>query len=122
MRSAATLGFLLALSAQATAASPKIIAVNVDGVVHPVTAEIVASAIAQAKQENAALVLVRLSTPGGLMDAMEKTIQEILASPVPVATYVTPSGGRAASAGSSCWKPAMSLRWRPARAPAPRTR
>jgi membrane-bound serine protease (ClpP class) len=90
---------LLALSAQAAPAAPKIIAVNVDGVVHPITAEIVAGAIAQAKQQNASLLLVRLNTPGGLMDAMEKTIQELLASPVPVVTYVSPSGGRAASAG-----------------------
>ena len=99
MRGAATLGILLAFSAQAASAAPKIIAVNVDGVVHPITAEIVAGAIAQAKQQNASLVLVRLNTPGGLMDAMEKTIQEMLASSVPVVTYVTPSGGRAASAG-----------------------
>jgi len=90
---------LLAFSAQAASAVPKIIAVNVDGVVHPITAEIVAGAIAQAKQQNASLLLVRLNTPGGLMDAMEKTIQEMLASPVPVVAYVTPSGGRAASAG-----------------------
>jgi membrane-bound serine protease (ClpP class) len=67
--------------------------------VHPVTAEIVASAIARAKQENAALLIVRLNTPGGLMDAMRETIQEIVSSPIPVATYVEPSGGRAASAG-----------------------
>jgi membrane-bound serine protease (ClpP class) len=73
--------------------------VDVDGVVHPITAEIVAGAIARAKQENASLVLVRLNTPGGLMDATETTIEEMLASPVPVVTYVTPSGGRAASAG-----------------------
>jgi len=99
LRSAATLGFVLALTTQAASAAPKIIAVNVDGVVHPITAEIVAGAIAQAKQENASLLLVRLNTPGGLMDAMEKTIQELLASPIPVATYVAPSGGRAASAG-----------------------
>jgi membrane-bound serine protease (ClpP class) len=99
LRSAATLAIWLALTAHAAFAAAKIVAVDVDGVVHPVTAEIVASAIAQAKQENATLLLVRLNTPGGLMDAMDKTIQEILASPVPVITYVTPSGGRAASAG-----------------------
>jgi membrane-bound serine protease (ClpP class) len=90
---------VLALTAQAASAAPKVIAVDIDGVVHPITAEIVAGAIAQAKQQNASLLLVRLNTPGGLMDAMDKTIEEILASPVPVATYVTPSGGRAASAG-----------------------
>ena len=99
MRGGATLGILLALTAQVAFATPKIIAVDVNGVVHPITTEIIASAIARAKQENASLVLVRLNTPGGLMDAMEKTIEEMLASPVPVVTYVTPSGGRAASAG-----------------------
>jgi len=99
LRGVATLGIALALMAQAASAAPKIVAVDVNGVVHPITVEIVAAAIAQAKQQNASLVLVRLNTPGGLMDAMEKTIQEMLASPVPVVTYVTPSGGRAASAG-----------------------
>ena len=99
LRGGATLGILLALSAQAVSTAPKAIAVDVDGVVHPITTEIVAGAIAQAKQQNAVLLLVRLNTPGGLMDAMEQTIQELLASPVPVVTYVTPSGGRAASAG-----------------------
>src|SRR3954447_20192939 len=68
--------------------------------VHPVTAEIVGGAITQAKKENASLVLIRINTPGGLMDAMRATIEKIVASPVPVVTYVAPSGGRAASAGS----------------------
>jgi membrane-bound serine protease (ClpP class) len=89
----------LALAAQAAGASPKIVAVDVDGMVHPITAEIVGGAIAQAKNENASLVLVRINTPGGLMDAMRATIEKIVASPVPVVTYVAPSGGRAASAG-----------------------
>jgi membrane-bound serine protease (ClpP class) len=86
----------LALRAQA---APRVIAVDVDGIVHPVTVEIVTHAIDRASHDNAALVLIRLNTPGGLMDAMRESIQKIVASPVPVVTYVTPSGGRAASAG-----------------------
>src|ERR1051326_5463095 len=67
--------------------------------VHPITADIVGGALSQAKNENASLVLIRLNTPGGLMDAMRETISKIVSSPVPVVTYVAPSGGRAASAG-----------------------
>jgi membrane-bound serine protease (ClpP class) len=85
--------------APAFAASPKVVAVDVSGVVHPITADIVAGAIQQARREGATLLVVRLNTPGGLMDAMRETIEEIAASPVPVATYVAPSGARAASAG-----------------------
>jgi len=92
------LALTLAFAAPALSAS-KVVAVDVDGVIHPVTTEIVAGAIAQAKQEHASLVLVRLNTPGGLMDAMRETIRKIVSSPVPVVTYVAPSGSRAASAG-----------------------
>ena len=89
----------LALLAQAAPAASKVIAVDVDGMIHPITTEIVGGALAQAKEQNASLVLIRLNTPGGLMDAMRQTIARIVASPVPVVTYVAPSGGRAASAG-----------------------
>jgi membrane-bound serine protease (ClpP class) len=95
----ATVPLALALLAQSLSAAPKVIAVNVDGMVHPITADIVGGAINQAKNENASLVLVRLNTPGGLMDAMRETIAKMIASPVPVVAYVAPSGGRAASAG-----------------------
>ncbi|HJT87800.1 MAG TPA: nodulation protein NfeD [Bryobacteraceae bacterium] len=88
-----------ALLAQAAQPAPKVVAVDVDGMIHPVTTEIVNSALEQARRENAAVVIVRLNTPGGLMDAMRETIEKIVASPVRVITYVTPSGGRAASAG-----------------------
>jgi membrane-bound serine protease (ClpP class) len=73
--------------------------VDVDSIVHPVTVEIVSRASEQAERQHYDLVLIRLNTPGGLMDAMRETIQKIVASPVPVVTYVAPSGGRAASAG-----------------------
>src|SRR5438552_1885019 len=79
--------------------SPKVVAVNVNGIIHPVTVEIVSRAIDQAKRENADAILLRINTPGGLMEAMRETVEKIVASPVPVITYVTPSGGRAASAG-----------------------
>jgi membrane-bound serine protease (ClpP class) len=89
----------MCLAAPAGAAPSPVLAVDVDGVVHPVTVEIISRALDQAREQNAALVLVRLNTPGGLMDAMRQTMEKIIASPVPVVTYVTPSGGRAASAG-----------------------
>jgi membrane-bound serine protease (ClpP class) len=88
-----------ALMAQAVSAAPRVIAVDVDGMVHPITAEIVAGAIAQARAQQASLVLVRLNTPGGLMEAMRAAIGKIIASPVPVVTFVGPGGARAASAG-----------------------
>ncbi len=90
---------LLLFAAFLAPAAPKVIAVNLDGVVHPITVEIVGHAIEQAGRENAAAVLLRLNTPGGLLDATRKINSKIVASPVPVIAYVTPSGGRAASAG-----------------------
>jgi membrane-bound serine protease (ClpP class) len=81
------------------AAAPKAIVVDVGAMVHPITTEIVKSAIERARAERAAVLVVRLNTPGGLMDAMRETIEAMLSSPVPVVTYVAPSGGRAASAG-----------------------
>jgi len=80
-------------------AAGRVLAVDVDSIVHPVTVEIVGRALDQAVREHDDLVLIRLNTPGGLMDAMRETIQKIVASPVSVVTYVAPSGGRAASAG-----------------------
>ncbi|HTM51558.1 MAG TPA: nodulation protein NfeD [Bryobacteraceae bacterium] len=80
-------------------AQPKVVAVDVDGIIHPVTVEILSRAMEQAQKEKADAVLIRLNTPGGLMDAMRQAIEKIVASPIPVITYVTPSGGRAASAG-----------------------
>ena len=98
MRNSATFGLALALWTQSLFAAPKTIAVDIDGIVHPITTEIIAGAIARAKAEGAVALIVRLNTPGGLMDAMRDTIAQIVRSPIPVITYI-PSGARAASAG-----------------------
>lgn len=90
---------VLGLLACFAAAQEKVIALPIDGVIHPVTAEIVKDAIAQAQSEHAEILLLELNTPGGMLDATREMIQELTASPVPVITYVTPSGARAASAG-----------------------
>jgi len=89
----------LALFAGTAAAASKIVAVDLDGMIHPITVEIVEGAIERAKAEHAEALIVRLNTPGGLMEAMRDCISKIVSSPVPVITYVAPSGGRAASAG-----------------------
>jgi membrane-bound serine protease (ClpP class) len=89
----------LALLARAAFAAPQAVAVNIDGVVHPITVEIVSRALEQAQRENAAFLLIRLNTPGGLMEATRQLTEKIIAAPMPVVAYVTPSGGRAASAG-----------------------
>ena len=99
MRKIALTTIGLALAVRVASAAPKAIEVDVDGMVHPVTTEIVSSALDRARQEGAVVVIVRLNTPGGLMDAMRETIEKMVAAPVPVVTYVAPSGGRAASAG-----------------------
>ncbi len=90
---------LAALVASAISAAPKVIAVDIDGVIHPITVDLLAHALDQAASQNAAAVLLRINTPGGLLDATRQMNEKIVASRVPVIAYVTPSGGRAASAG-----------------------
>jgi membrane-bound serine protease (ClpP class) len=90
---------LAALAATGLFAAPKVIAVDIDGVIHPITVDLLAHALDQAASQNADAVLLRLNTPGGLLDATRQMNEKIVASRVPVIAYVTPSGGRAASAG-----------------------
>lgn len=66
----------------------------------PATSSFFLKGLKRAEETNARLLILELDTPGGLDTAMREMIQAILASPVPVAIYVSPSGARAASAGT----------------------
>ena len=70
-----------------------------DGVINPVAAEFISTAIAVATQKQAQVLVIKLDTPGGLDTSMRLIIKEINASEVPIVVYVAPPGGRAASAG-----------------------
>jgi len=72
---------------------------SLDGEVEPVLATYIDEGLAEAARRNASLVLITMDTPGGLSDSMKDIIQHVLASPVPVAVYVGPTGARGASAG-----------------------
>ena len=65
----------------------------------PVLQEYLVNGIQGAARDHASLILITINTPGGLDDSMRSIIQAILQSPVPVVTFVTPTGSRAASAG-----------------------
>lgn len=83
----------------AVSLSARVVEVDISGIVHPVTVRVVSSAIAQAEREHADALLIRLSTPGGFMDATRDIIEQIFHSSVPVIVWTGPSGARAASAG-----------------------
>ncbi len=89
---------LLCLSPAAMAGT--VVVAEIDGAISPPTAAYFQRALEQAGQAQAELLVLRLNTPGGLDASMRQMIRDILASPVPVAVYVSPSGARAASAGT----------------------
>src|ERR1700751_827407 len=90
----------LALPGTPAAAAERAIVLEINGAIGPPIADYIARELKAASSSDARLVILRMNTPGGLDTSMRQIVSAILASPVPVATYVAPNGARAASAGT----------------------
>jgi len=100
------LAFFIALlaigsaSAMVSATPQSIRVLKVDGTIVPITGDYIERGISQAEDENAAVCIIELDTPGGLLDTTERIVQKIMNASVPVVVYVSPKGAWAASAGT----------------------
>jgi membrane-bound serine protease (ClpP class) len=97
---ALVVALLLAAAPGDAATGRRAVVLEVNGAIGPALADYIAQELAAVAPGDTGVVVLRINTPGGLDGSMRKIIRAILASPVPVATFVAPSGARAASAGT----------------------
>lgn len=90
---------LLVLLSLTGRSSAEVLKIVINDSIHPITDEYIGRALTAAESTHADALLIEINTPGGLVDSTRDIIEKILAAPIPVVIYVTPSGSRAASAG-----------------------
>jgi membrane-bound serine protease (ClpP class) len=88
------------LGQEAAGRGREAVLLEVTGAIGPATTEYLRQGFKVAADRDAALIVLRMDPPGGLDSAMRDIVRDILASPIPIVTYVSPSGARAASAGT----------------------
>jgi len=91
-------GVLVPTTVSATAQSIEVL--HVEGTIVPIVADYIDRGIGQAEAKGNAIVIIQLSTPGGLLDTTQRIVERILNAKVPVVVYVSPAGGWAGSAGT----------------------
>ena len=96
---AAALCLMAASAGRAQQPAPLVYTAEVDGIIHPVVGEYVRNTIHKADAAGAALLVLTLRTPGGLLDTTRDINTAIIHARTPVAVLVGPAGSRAASAG-----------------------
>ncbi|MCB1859174.1 MAG: nodulation protein NfeD [Gammaproteobacteria bacterium] len=92
--------FIMDLALAEAEVGGEIVLLDIEGGIGPASSDYLSRSLELAESRQAQLVIIRMDTPGGLDTSMRAMVKKILASPVPVAVYVAPSGARAASAGT----------------------
>ncbi|MGC9030813.1 MAG: NfeD family protein [Desulfomonilaceae bacterium] len=100
LMSAAAGDVALCAGADNATASPTVVLLSVDGTVNPALADYIIKGIEQAEEKNAACVIIRMDTPGGVVTTTKTIIKAMINAKVPVVVYVAPSGSSASSAGA----------------------
>ena len=77
-----------------------VLVIEIEGTIEPLTVDHLARGLDEARQNGSSLVVIRLDTPGGLLESTREIVELMLESNVPIAVYVSPAGARAASAGT----------------------
>lgn len=96
----AALALAWQLADSARGSTPSVLVIDIDGQIDPLSVDYISRGLDEARSDAASLVVIRLDTPGGLLQSTREIVELLLESEVPIAVYVAPGGARAASAGT----------------------